>query len=135
MKLIAITFLFATASAGAGEQNLVWFGRLATLYQAQLGCRNDVNRLTCLPYMAEAEAIGQVLQAQARPSDPSSGERTYGIVFHQGAVERCTDNWMQSTNGLALLRAGLDLSVTVSEARTLYWVDALLRASEELCHS
>jgi hypothetical protein len=42
---------------------------------------------------------------------------------------------LQSMNGPTLLRAALGLNVGVADAQRLYWVAALLQASQQLCHS
>jgi hypothetical protein len=127
-----IAMLTVTASPVA--QPAPWTGRLATLFQAQAACSNTDSN-DCLPYLAEAVAVAQVLSEQVKLPGVGDKEDGYGIVFHDGYQERCTTNWLQSMNGPTLLRAALGLNVGVADAQRLYWVAALLQASQQLCHS
>jgi hypothetical protein len=115
-------------------QPAAWNGHLATLSQAQAACANtDSNE--CLPYFAEAVAVAQVLSEQAKLPGVSGKDEGYGIVFHDGYEQSCSTNWLQSMNGQTLLHSALGLAVGVSDAQRLYWVAALLQASQQLCRS
>jgi hypothetical protein len=127
-----LTSLGAMASAGA--QSSGWNGHLATLIQAQAACKNtDGNE--CLPYLAEAEAVAQVLAEQVKLPGANSKQETYGIIFHDGYEQNCSSNWLQSMNGQTLLHSALALGVGVGDAQRLYWVAALLQAAQQLCHA
>lgn len=128
----AITCLLVIASPIAEPAS--WDGRLATLAQAQAACTStDSNE--CLPYLAEAAAVAQVLSEQAKLPGVNSKDEGYGIVFHDGYQQNCSSNWLQSMNAQTLLHSALGLAVGVSDAQRLNWVAALLQASQQLCHS
>ena len=76
-----------------------WMGHLATLFQAQVACANS-NSKECLPYIAEAVAVAQLLTEQVKV--PIRKDEAYGVVFHGGHVESCSITWLQSMNGTTL---------------------------------
>jgi hypothetical protein len=126
------TCLCALASAGA--QSAEWNGRLTTLMEAQAACKTaDSNE--CLPYLAQAEAVAQVLSQQVKLPAANSKQEAYGIVFHDGYAQNCSSNWLQSMNGQTLLHSAMELAVGESDARRLNWVAALLQAAQQLCHT
>jgi hypothetical protein len=124
--------LYALVSADA--QSAEWNGRLATLMEAQAACKITGSN-ECLPYLAQAEAVAQVLSLQVKLPGVTSKDDGYGIVFRDGYEQRCSSNWLQSMNGQALLHSALGLDVGVSDAQRLNWVAALLQAAQHLCHS
>ena len=75
-----------------------WMGHLATLFQAQSLARNSNKE--CLPYIAEAVAVAQLLTEQVKV--PIRKDEAYGVVFHGGHVESCSITWLQSMNGTTL---------------------------------
>jgi hypothetical protein len=131
-NLWMLTGLCAMASTGA--QAAEWNGHLATLIQAQAACKNsDSNE--CLPYLAQAEAVAQVLSEQVKLPRANDKAEAYGIVFHDGYEQNCSSNWLQSMRGQTLLHSALGLAVGASDAQRLNWVAALLQAAQQLCHT
>lgn len=127
-----LTCLCAVTSTGT--QAADWNGRLAALIQAQAACKN-ADSSECLPYLAQAEAVAQVLSQQVKLPGVNGKDDAYGIVFHDGYEQKCSSNWLQSMNGPTLLHSALGLDVGVSDAQRLNWVAALLQAAQQLCHS
>jgi hypothetical protein len=111
-----------------------WAGHLATLSDARDACR-DTASPECLPYLAEAVAIGDLLHDQAEVSSSAPDASAFEIVFERGEKMRCSRNWFDSLNGQTLLHAGLGLPIGIKEAESTYWSEALQRAAISLCHS
>ena len=105
-------------------------GHLATLSDALLACTNTESR-ACEPYLAEAVAIGDLLKRIAKPTD----EDDVIVVFNSMNQTKCTVNWFRSLNGQSLLLSALGLSVGFAEKKHIYWTDAIVRASRQLCRS
>jgi hypothetical protein len=49
--------------------------------------------------------------------------------------EKCSQNWLQYMNGESLLHSALALPMDTRSAKSFYFVQALIRASQQLCHS
>jgi hypothetical protein len=111
-----------------------WRGHLARLVDAQLAC-TDTNSSSCLPYLAEAVAVANVLSDTSKPLPPEDKGGVVTVTFQNGSQEKCSGNWFRSMNGLRLLHSALGIETDTSETQKIYWVDALVRASRELCHS
>jgi hypothetical protein len=131
-KAVAGLLAISSSAAWSGQ----WAGHLATLFQAQIDCTNTDSE-ECLPYLAEAVAVADVLGYQAKTIIPSNkrDDPHFSVAFDTGAPESCTANWLQSMNGESLLHSALGLPVVGRDAKSTYWVAALMRASRQLCHS
>jgi hypothetical protein len=110
-----------------------WRGHLATLFDAQKDCVNTEST-ACLPYLAEAVAVADVLEESALSEWHDKGEVTFTVVFHGGLQQHCTAHWLKSMNGLKLLHLAL-VTDTDGNEKSTYWTQALVRASQELCVS
>jgi hypothetical protein len=130
--LIGVLAVLSLAlSAGQVAQSSEWQGHLATLRQAQIACRN-LNSRDCLPYLAEAVAVADVLTAATKVTSPVKGKVSITVVFRSGSEQSCSENWLRNLlNGQRLLHDAL-----LMDARQhAYWTDALLAAAQNLCHS
>jgi hypothetical protein len=127
LRVLVLAFtLLAPTTSDAAE----WSGYSASLWDAQVACA-DTNSAGCLPYLAEALAVASVLTESARLIDNAK----YGVAFHSGRQEICTERWRQAMNGLQLLHLALGFEGDTEEAKRLPWIDALIRASQDRCHS
>jgi hypothetical protein len=126
LSALVLTTLTLTPVTRAAE----WMGHLAMLKHAQIACR-DANSRDCLPYLAEAVAVADVLTATTRVSS-SKGETTITAVFRNGSEVHCSKNWIRSAlNGQRLMQAALHMDAR----QHAYWVDALLAAAQDHCRS
>ena len=57
------------------------------------------------------------------------------VAFPDAVQERCSANFRQRMNGQTLLYSVLALPVGNDSAENIYFVSALMRASQQLCHS
>jgi hypothetical protein len=124
-KTVAILMALACSRAMAAE----WKGHLTTLFDAQVSC-TDMLSLGCRPSLAEAVAVADVFHQIAKPDE--EGET---VTFRDMRQEKCSQNWLQYMNGESLLHSTLALPVSSEDAKSLYFTDALMRASRQLCHS
>ena len=105
-----------------------WKGHLATLWDAQIAC-SDTNSKDCEPFLAEAVAVADVMYDLAT----ADKQMKFIVPFPYGNIMHCSGNWLRSMNGLGLLHSALGLSV--DDPKSTYWTKALMRASQQLCHS
>jgi hypothetical protein len=122
-----IVLLMALACS-AGSTAAEWTGHLSTLFDAQVACTN-IDSLECEPFLAEAVAIADVLHEIAQLAEDGND---FIVTFGNMRQEKCSQNWFTSLNGLGLLHSALALSV---DPQSIYWTNALIRASRQLCHS
>ena len=124
-KTVALLMALACSDAMAVE----WNGHLAKLYDAQVSC-TDMLSLECRPFLAEAVAVADVFNEIAKPDE--TGET---VTFGSMRLEKCSGNWLQYMNGESLLHSALALPVSGEDAKSIYFTNALIRASRQLCHS
>jgi hypothetical protein len=105
-----------------------WKGHHTKLSDAQNACTN-IDSLECEPFLAAATAVAEVFSEIAKPD-----EKGDVIVTFPEVQERCSHNWRHMT-GQTLLHSALVLPVSSDNAKSIYFVNALMRASRELCHS
>jgi hypothetical protein len=127
-KTIALLVALRCSGASAVE----WKGHLSTLFDARIACTNT-DSTECEPFLAEAVAVAEVLQEIAKPPGLNDKETDFTVTFHNMSQQKRSENWYQSLNGLSLLHSALGLSV--DSPKSIYWVAALMRASQQLCHS
>jgi hypothetical protein len=127
---IAVLMALACSGAGAGQ----WKGHLSTLFDAQVACTNS-DSVECEPFLAEAVAVAEVLTEIAKVPGLDEKGMDVTVTFHNMNQQKCSQNWFQSMNGQSLMHSALGLSVDIQSAKSIYWVAALLRASQQLCHS
>jgi hypothetical protein len=126
---VGSTAMWLTLAIVSGAPAADWHGHLATLKQAQLACL-VLTSLDCLPYLAEATAVADVLTATTKVSR-ENGRTAITAVFRNGNVQHCSENWLRQTlNGQRLMRDALALN----SRSHFYWVDALLAAAQDRCH-
>jgi hypothetical protein len=107
-----------------------WKGHHTKLFDARNACKNT-DSLECEPFLAAAVAVAEVFSEIAKPD-----EKGDLIVAFPGAdQERCSANFRQRMNGPTLLSSVLALPVGSDSAENIYFVSALMRASQQLCHS
>ncbi len=109
-----------------------WKGHLATLWDAQVACADSYSK-DCEPFLAEAVAVADVMN-QLSTVDTKAKENPFVVLFPGGNQMHCSDNWYKSMNGLGLLHSTLGLGV-FDDPKSIYWTSALMRASQQLCHS
>jgi hypothetical protein len=129
MKRFLWLVVLLSLSSQAWSQE--WKGHAATLWDAQVAC-SDTNSKDCEPFLAEAVAVADVMQ-QISDVDLKAKENVFVVPFGGGNEMHCSDNWFRSMNGLGLLHSALGLAV--NDPKRTYWVSALRRASQQLCHS
>jgi hypothetical protein len=66
--------------------------------------------------------------------DTKVKENVFVVRFPNGIEMHCSDNWRKSMNGLGLLHSSLGLGM-IDDPKSTYWVLALMRTSQQLCHS
>jgi hypothetical protein len=130
MRAFLIAMALACSSATAVELPR-WKGGLTTLFDAQVAC-TDMLSPECEPFLAEAVAVADVFAAIARPSGASGN---FTVVFRSMTQENCSENWLRSMNGQSLMHATLSLPEDGEAAKNIYFTNALIRASRQLCHS
>src|SRR6516165_4053518 len=107
-----------------------WKRHHTKLFDARHACQNP-DSLNSKPFLAAAVAVAEVFSEIAKPD-----EKGDLIVTFPGAVqERCSANFRQRMNGQNLLSSVLTLPVGSDSAENIYFVSALMRASQQLCHS
>ena len=126
MKRTTLLLVLLSLSGQAWSQE--WRGHLATLWDAQVAC-SDTNSKDCEPFLAEAVAVADVM---TELSFMDLKANVIVVPFPYGNQEHCSDNWLQSMNGLGLLHTTLGLG---GDPKSIYWTSALTRASRQLCHS
>jgi hypothetical protein len=79
--------------------------------------------------------VANVLSDTSKPLLSGDDSSSVLATFHNGSQEKCSTNWLRSMNGLQLLHSALALYYGMPEAQNIYWEDALMRVSRDLCHS
>ena len=107
-----------------------WKGHHTKLFDARHACQNT-DSLECEPFLAAAVAVAEVFSEIAKPDE--KGDLI--VTFPHAVQERCSANFRQRMNGQNLLSSVLALPVGSDSAENIYFVRALMRASQQLCHS
>jgi hypothetical protein len=126
IALLIAALLMAPVCSGAMEWK-AWKGHHTKLFDAQNACTN-IDCLECEPFLAAA--VAEVFSEIAKPDE--KGDLI--VTFRDAVQERCSYNWRHMT-GQTLLHSALALPVSSDSAKSIYFVNALMRASRELCHS
>ena len=130
--LIAAPFI-ALLCSGASK-SLVWCPfhplNVQSAIAAQDACKNT-DSLECEPFLAAAVAVADVFSEIAKPDE--KGDLI--VAFPDAVQERCSANFRQRMNGPTLLSSVPALPVGSDSAENIYFVSALTRASQQLCHS
>ncbi|MGF6637284.1 hypothetical protein OKW39_004500 [Paraburkholderia sp. MM6662-R1] len=110
----------------AAPASAQWNGHLATLSEAQLVCRN-FDSSSCIPFLAEAVAVSDVLTSQA---DVHGDRSSVYLPGPNGSSVKCGDGFsLTDLNGEALTHAAL----TRDPAVNFYWSNAVFVAALDLC--
>jgi hypothetical protein len=107
-----------------------WKGHHTKLFDAQNACKNK-DSPECEPFLAAAVAVADVFSEIAKPDE--KGDLI--VTFPDAVQERCSSNFRQRMNGQTLLYRALALTEGSDNAENIYWVSALIRVSQQLCHS
>ena len=105
-----------------------WTGHAATLDEAQLAC-HDIDSSACLPFLAEAVAVGDILTTQA---GVRNGGDKQGIQLPgpNGSNVKCSERFrLPDLNGITLTH----LALTRNPHINFYWSNALFVAALDLC--
>jgi len=106
-----------------------WKGHHTKLFDARDACKNT-DSLECEPFLAAAVAVADVFSEIAKPDEKGN----FIVTFPDGE-ERCSSYFRQRMNGPSLLYRALALTAGSDSAENIYFVSALMRASQQLCHS
>lgn len=118
---VSVFFLVNTAEAG-------WKGHSATLSDAQNACR-DIDSAACEPYLAEAVAIADLLNEQAK-IERFGGEEQ--ILLPGATMSQWTCDLSHGRlNGQSLLH--IALASQPLDAKGRYWTQALHAAALQQC--
>lgn len=120
--LLCISSQSAMADTWVGT----WDGHLATLEEAKIACQ-DTSSTSCLPYMAQAVAVADTLQAQANYKNQSEVQ----VPGLEGSILTCDPSIVQQLNGEDLMY--LALATEPTDGWPFYWDDALFRAALKSC--
>jgi hypothetical protein len=126
----ALLIALVCSGAMADWKWKAWKGHHTKLFDAQNACTNT-DSMECEPFLAAAMAVAEVFSEIAKPDE--KGDLI--VTFRDAVQERCSSNWRQHMNGQTLLHSALALPVSSDSAKSIYFVNALMRASRELCHS
>jgi hypothetical protein len=107
-----------------------WKGHHTKLFDAQNACKNK-DSPECEPFLAAAVAVADVFSEIAKPDE--KGDLI--VTFPDAVQERCSSNFRQRMNGQTLLYRALALTEGSDSAENIYWVSALIRVAQQLCHS
>src|SRR6516164_2904273 len=107
-----------------------WKRHHTKLFDARHACQNT-DSLECEPFLAAAVAVADVFSEIAKPDE--KGDLI--VTFPDAVQERCSANFRQLMNGQTLLYRALALTEGSDSAENIYWVSALIRVSQQLCHS
>lgn len=119
-------FVIWCQSALAAPASAQWNGHVATLSEAQLVCRN-LDSPSCIPFLAEAVAVSDVLTAQA---DVGRDKSSVYLPGPDGASVKCGEGFaLTDLNGESLTHAAL----TRDPAVNFYWSNAVFVAALDLC--
>jgi hypothetical protein len=130
IKTVVLLMALAYSSAmAAGLDDGDWKGHLTTLFDAQVAC-TKTDSPECEPFLAEAVAVADVFGEIAKLEGAG-----WAVVFHSMTQENCSQSWMQFMNGESLLHSALALPVSIERAKNVYFTQALIRVSRNLCHS
>jgi hypothetical protein len=75
-------------------------------------------------------AVADVFSEIAKPDE--KGDLI--VTFPDAVQERCSANFRQRMNGQTLLYRAFALTEGSDSAENIYWVSALIRVSQQLCH-
>ena len=129
--LIAVLFIALLCWGAMADWTFKgWKGHHTKLFDAQNACKNT-DSLECEPFLAAAVAVADVFSEIAKPDE--KGDLI--VAFPDAVQERCSANFRQRMNGQTLLYSALAHPVGSDSAENIYWVSALMRASQQLCHS
>jgi hypothetical protein len=128
----SFVWLALTLSLSGQAWSQEWKGHLATLWDAQTAC-SDTYSKDCEPFLAEAVAVADVMY-QLSSVDMKAKENEFVVPIPGGNQMHCSNNWLKSMNGLGLLHSTLGLSL-FDDPKSIPWTTALMRASQQLCHS
>ena len=109
-----------------------WRGHLATLGDARIAC-SDTHSKECQPFLAQAVAVADAMKELSFVDADAKGDFVV-VPFPHGNLTHCSQNWLKSMNGFALLRSTLDFN-GFDDTKTTYWTRALMQVSRQLCHS
>jgi hypothetical protein len=126
MKRMLVCLLLFAQQATAGD----WQGIHARFRDAQVACQN-INSRACEPYLAEAVAVGEILQDQAVVKDVSPGHRIVQLPGSKGVMMVCGNGVLSKLNGLTLLHTAF----VIDAAPDAYWDIVLFRAVLFLCEA
>ena len=107
-----------------------WKGHHTKLFDARNACKNT-DSPECEPFLAAAVAVAEVFSEIAKPDEKGD----FIVAFPDAVQERCSANFRQRMNGQNLLSSVLALPMGSDSAENIYFVRALMRASQQLCHS
>ncbi len=127
---IACVVVILSLSQPAWSQE--WRGHLATLSDARVVC-SDAHSKECEPFLAEAVAVADVLKELSSIDKEAKGDFVI-VPFPHGIQTHCSQNWMKSMNGTALLHSTLGFG-GFDDSKTTYWTHALMVVAQQLCHS
>ena len=129
--LIAAPFITLLCSGAMADWTFKgWKGHHTKLFDAQNACKNT-DSPECEPFLAAAVAVADVFSEIAKPDE--KGDLI--VTFPDAVQERCSANFRQRMNGPTLIYSALAHPVGSDSAENIYWVSALIRVSQELCHS
>ena len=129
--LIAALLLAPVCSVAMADWTFKgWKGHHTKLFDAQIACENT-DSTECEPFLAAAVAVADVFSEIAKPDE--KGDLI--VAFPNAVQERCSANFRQRMNGPTLLYSALAHPVGSDSAENIYWVSALMRASQQLCRS
>jgi hypothetical protein len=132
MKWTACLLVLLSLSGGQASSQ-EWGGHLATLAEAKIAC-SDSHSKECEPFLAQAVAVVDVMKELSFVDTDAKGDDFVVIPFPHGKLTHCSQRWMTSMNGLALLHLTLG-SGAFDENKSTYWTHALMQVSRQLCHS
>ena len=126
--IAALLIALVCSGAMADWKWKAWKGHHTKLFDAQNACTNTYS-VECEPFLAAAVAVAEVFSEIAKPDE--KGDLT--VTFRNGVQERCSHKWRENMTGRTLLHSAL--AVSSDSAKSIDFVNALTRASRELCHS
>jgi hypothetical protein len=115
-RIVWLPVLLALFGGQARSQQ--WNGNLSTLGDARLAC-SDTHSNECLPFLAQAVAVADVLQ-ELSFVDMNAKADFVVVPFPHGNLTHCSQNWLKSMSGLALLHSTLEYG-GFDDTKTTYW--------------
>jgi len=129
LKVLRLSVIFSVLLLPIQSESAQWAGHTATLSDARIAC-SDLESMVCLPYMAAAVAVSDLLSYQAKVVENTPDTAAVEIVFYMGDRKTCSVKWLRSLNGAMLLKTALSLPDTT---QAHYWTEALRQAATSLC--